>query len=369
MKTKRSIRIRSVVFFAVMIGLFVYPSNSQESNKLDSPCRIVTFMPDFYIFCNKAKGLVLEEKTRLWDEIFEAKHSDFYQEAIFGSSEYEAVKRFKEEKIPSFLCSLDDDCVRKMKAKETELLELIPVVADRVKKVLPSSGEVITHFIIPSVNVTCGAGTPYKGDLIIFYGIEFMIRYDNTEYIKEIIAHQILHVIHYRYLAPALWKKYGANGNLNVLLDREGPLFSIYREGLAIAFAEGLFPGGDRPGISEKNVPLFEKNFQEYTKRFLQDLRDFTPEVFESYFSGTQKKSEPPGFGFFLGYKIVKSLLQYNSLEELIQWSPERAVQAVWKETQKIIENEVRLRAAREELLQIQNLVDKAHIPCGVYPS
>jgi uncharacterized protein YjaZ len=369
MKTKRSIRIHSVVFFAVMIGFFALFLNSTELRKLYKPSKIVSFMPDFFAFWNEAKDLPLEEKMRLWEEMFEAKHSDFYREAIYRGSEDEAIKRFKEQKLKNFLGSLKDESVQRMKIRERELLKLIPVVAEKVEEVLSSSEEATTHFIIPSLNLTSGAGAPYKGDLIIFFGIEFMIRYDNLEYIKKMIAHQILHVIHYRKLAPVLWKKYGTSGDLNVLLDREGPLFSSFREGLAIAFAEDLFPGGDRPGILEKNVPAFEKNFREYTKKFLQDLRDFTPEVFESYFSGTQKKSEPPGFGFFLGYKIVKSLLQYNSLEELIQWSPERAVQAVWKETQKIIENEVRLRAAREELLQIQNLVDKAHIPCGVYPS
>lgn len=308
------------------------------SKDLKPPCKIVSFLPDFYSFWKKAKDLPLQERIKLWDELFEAKHPDFYREVIYAGREGEILRQFKEQKLQNFLSELTEKNILEMKAREQELTKLIPLVAQKVDKVFPPKREETTHYIIPSLNVTSGAGSPYRDDLIIFYGIEFMVQFDDPGYIKEMIAHQILHVIHYRKIAPFLWKKYGANRNLNVLLDREGPLFFIFREGLAISFAEGLFPGGDRPGIREKNVPVFEESFQNYTKKFLQDLRNFTPEVYENYFSGTQENSEPPGFGFFLGYKIVKSFLQVYPMEELIRWSPERAVQAVWSETKKIID-------------------------------
>jgi hypothetical protein len=338
MRTYSSIQIKVFVFYLLLIGLLFSIVKPVYSGEAKSPCQVITFMPDFYAFWERTKDQPLEKRITLWDELFEAKHSDFYREVIYADKEGNALKQSKEQKLQNFLSSLTDKHIQRMKAKEQELTKQIPLVADKIAKVLSSTEEGITHFIIPSLNVTSGAGATYKSDLIIFYGIEFMIQYDDPEYIQEMIAHQILHVIHYRKIAPVLWKKYGTKGDLNVLLDREGPLFFIYREGLAISFAESLFPGGDRPGILEKNVPVFKANFLDYTKKFLQDLRNFTPEVYENYFSGIQTNSEPPGFGFFLGYQIVKSLLHEYPLEQLLQWSPERAVQAVWIETKKILD-------------------------------
>ena len=340
MKTFRIIKRALFLFTLIFFGLFFLRVTPVFTEELKTHCQIITFMPDFYRFWEEAKDQTLEKKIVLWDSIFEAKHADFYRDVVYRKGVTDSTELSKVLKLKEFLGGLSDENIQKMKDKEQELKALIPEVARKISKVFSSQEKGTAHFIIPSLNVTTGAGAPYKGDLIIFYGIEFMTRYEDPDYIKEMIAHQILHVLHYREITPHLWKKYGTNGNLNVLLDREGPLFFIYREGLAISFAESLFPGGDRPGIIEKNVPVFEKNYLDYTKRFLQDLRNFTPEVYENYFSGIQRNSEPPGFGYYLGYQIVKSLQEEYSLEELLQWSPERAVQAVWLETKKILDKQ-----------------------------
>ena len=338
MRTRLSVSLKKSICSILSFSYLVFPLVGFETAESDSVYRVVTFMPDFYAFWDKAKDLPIEKKIELWDSLYESKHSDFYREAIFGGGFEESIRISKEQMLKEFLGNLSDEDIGAMKAKEQELKNSIPLVARKVDEAFSSREEGTVHYIIPSLNVTSGAGAPYKGDLIIFYGIEFMTRYEDPEYIQEMIAHQILHVIHYRKIAPILWKKYGTNGNLNVLLDREGPLFFIFREGLAISFAEKLFPGGDRPGIIEKNFPLFERNFQDYTKKFLQDLRNFTPEIYQNYFSAIQSNSDPPGFGFYLGYRIVKSLLNEFSLEQLLEWSPERAVQAVWDETKKILD-------------------------------
>ena len=332
--------IKKNLFLLGLIFFILFVSENVFTQEEASPCRVVSFMPDFYEFWQRAKEEPLEKKIELWDTLFEAKHSEFYRQAIYENLDGEKLAQLKEKKLKDFLSSLRDEDVERMKTKNDELIKLIPQASEDLWKRIDHQNGIVTHYIIPSLNTSRGACHPYKGDLIIYYGLELMSQMDNQDHIKAAIVHVTFHVLHFRNIAPFLWRKYGKEATLISLIEGEGPIFFVFIEGLAFYITEKIYPRIPRPGIIEKNVSQYEKNFLAYTKEFLKDLKDFNYQKYRKYFIDHSNDHDiPDKFGYWLGYKVVKSLSEDHSIDEMMKWCPEKAVHTVWNKTKNMCQD------------------------------
>lgn len=300
---------------------------------------VVSFMPDFYMYWEKVKGESLETKISLWDTLFESKHKDFYDNVIYRMSGQDPAQ-IKPRLIKGFLSSLEDSDVQRMKESEEKVKELIPLALNDLLIILPEEKKSTTHFILPALNLTSGAVRPYKGDMVVYYGLETLSKFKNSADRKAIIAHETFHVHHFRHLFPYYREKYGEDVSLMSALQGEGLLFFSFMEGLAVFVTEKLYPDVFRPGLVEKNVPLYMKNFIAYTREFLKDMQNFSYQVYQKYFTDYfEDPVIPAKFGYWLGYSIVKSLVEEYSIQEMMSWLPENAINKMKEEIDKILES------------------------------
>ena len=328
--------IKLLLNFIILILLFSGTSFSQERS---SSFRIISLMPDFYSFWEKAKNEPLEKRIELWNTLFEAKYAEFYRQVIYEGQQGEELNQIKAQKLKSFLGDLKEEDVKRMKEKEKQLRKLIPQALDDLKKLVQEQKREINHYIVPSLNTSSGAGRPYNGDMVVYYGLEmFGSHLSRPEDIKALVAHETFHVLQFRNAAAALREKYGNEVNLVDVIRREGPLFFAFIERMAVYAIEKLYPGVPRPGLIEKYVPLYQKNFNLYTKEFLNDLKEFDYQKYKKYFiDPSDDPLIPDKFGYWLGYKIVESLTKEFTTEEMMKWQPEKISQTVMKEINTIL--------------------------------
>lgn len=338
MVKKGFVRFKKIGFLALVSCLF-FPCHWALSEKNSSlEVRIISLMPDFYDFWEKAKDLALEKKIDLWNSIFENKYSDFYRQAIYTGVEGEELSRMKTRKLSDFLGSLKDKDVQKMKDKEAEVKELVFQAVEDLRKIMPEEGRPTSHYLLPSLNTSSGAARPYQGDMVVYYGLEILSSFKDPADIKAVIAHETFHVSQFRHMAPAVFQKYGEKANFSSFLFGEGPLLFGFMEGLAVFVTEKVYPGVMRPGIIEGNVPLYEKNFIQYTKEILKDLDHFTFEKYKRYFwDPNDDPTIPDKFGYWLGYKVVQSLSKNHTLEEMVKWPPDKAKQMMMEEIKNLL--------------------------------
>lgn len=336
MKNSKKTEIFLVTIFFGLIFLFSFPKGYSQYN--ESTPLIISFMPDFYAFWEKAKDKPIERKISLWDKLFENKHEEFYQSVVYRMSGQDPAQ-IKSRLLKGFLGSLKDTDVLRMKDREETVKELIPHAVKDLEGLFPQEKEITIHYILPSLNLTSGSARPYRGDMVTFYGLEILSNFENPDDIKTIIAHETFHVHHFRHLFPYYREKYGEDASIMSVLQGEGLLFFSFMEGLAVYATEKLYPDVFRPGLIEKNVPMYEKNFIPYTREFLKDMQNFSYRVYQKYFIDSYEDPDIPAkFGYWLGYTIVKSLVKDNSIQVMMTWLPEDAIKRMKEEINKILE-------------------------------
>ena len=322
----------------LLVFLPIFPNVSQPQ---ESTPDVVSLMPDFYAYWDKAVHEPLETRLSLWDTLFERNHTEFYEQVVYRMSGQDPA-RIKPRLLKGFLGSLQDADVQRMKDSEERVIELIPLAINDLKTILPEEKGSTTHYILPALNLTSGSARPYKGDMVVYYGLETLSKFKNPADIKAIIAHETFHVYHFRHLFPFYREKYGENVSMMSALQGEGLLFLAFMEGLTVYAVEKLYPDVFRPGLIEENVPLYEKNFILYTKEFLKDIENFNYPVYQKYFIDSYENPEmPEKFGYWLGYSVIKSLINEFSIQEMMTWLPEDAV----KKMRQVIDSFLKIAA------------------------
>jgi hypothetical protein len=318
--------------------VFQTSQGEMRGEKIKERARIVSFMPAFFEFWEKAKDEPLDKKMALWDSLFESRYSDFYREVIYQGFNPEDFSKIREGKLSAFLSSLKAEDVQKMKAREGEIQRLIPEAVRELLKLLPEEKGTTTHYLIPSLNTSTGAARPYHGEMIIFYGLELLGQVENPEALKADIAHETFHVLHYRRIAPSVFQKAGPKADMFTAIGKDALIFLAFLEGLAVQATEKVYPGAHRPGIIEKNIPKYEQNFAALAEMFLADSENFTFQKYQKYFFDPYEDPIVPNkFGYWLGYKAVQGLAQTHSLQEMINWTPENAKKLVREEILKLL--------------------------------
>ncbi len=302
MSKKLSVKINSILIVLSLLVFCLMLANMISSQEKSPSFRVISFMPDFYLFWQEAKDEPLEEQMALWDSLFESQHSDFYRQVIYEGLSGEQLSQFKSQKLKSFLGSLKEDDIERMKIKEEELKMLIPQGLEDLKKLVPAEKIVPTYYIIPSLNISSGAGRPYNGDFILYFGLEIVSRMRNQDYIKAIIVHETFHALHFKNIIPIIMEKYGEDVNIFAFIQREGPLFISFFEGLTVYATEKVYPGIPRPGIMEDFVSQYQDNFILYTREFLNDLQSFDYQKYNKYFiDPSDNPLIPAKFGILVG--------------------------------------------------------------------
>ena len=332
--------MRKILIISIVLSLILaFNATNVVSQEEPLNHRIISFMPDFYDFWEKAKDEPPEKKIELWNTVFESKHEEFYRQAVYGRLSGDQMERLKSRLLKGFLSSLTESDIKRMKEKENEIKKLIPETQTDLKRMFPDEERIISHYIIPSLNTSSGCGRIYENDMIIYYGLESLSTFKKPIDIKAIIAHETFHVIHFRKIAPAFMKKYGGDFNMHTIMQRMGALFYAFLEGMAVYTTEKIYPDAFRPGLIEKNVTEYEENFITYTKEFLKDNENFNYQKFRKYFQDPSgDKTIPEKFGYWIGYKVVEKLANNHTIPEMMIWDFEKVNGIVLHEMKKIVE-------------------------------
>lgn len=338
MSKKLLVKINSILIVLSLLVFCLMLVNVISSQEKSPSFRVISFMPDFYHFWQEVKDEPLEKNIALGDSLFESQHSDFYQQVIYEGLSGEQLSQFKSQKLKDFLSSLKEDDIDRMRAKEKELQMLIPRGLEDLTKLVPAEKIVPTYYIIPSLNISSEAGRPYNDDFILYFGLEIVSRMRNQDYIKAIIVHETFHALHFKNIIPIIMEKYGEDVNIFAFIQREGPLFIAFFEGLTVYATEKLYPGIPRPSVTEDFVSQYQDNFILYTREFLKDLQSFDYQKYKKYFiDPSDDPLIPAKFGYWLGYKVIESLSKNFSVQQMIEWTPEKANHMVREEINHIL--------------------------------
>lgn len=178
----------------------------------------------------------------------------------------------------------------------------------------------------------------YDGDLMAYYGIELIMKLGKAQSIKALIVHETLHIIQFNKLFPRFKGKYGDDIGSNMMALSRQPFFMVFLEGLSVVAQEKVYPEAPRPGIMKKFIPDYEKNFQVYTEEFLKDTEYFDYKKYARYFHDpSDDPFIPDKFGYWLGYQAVKRLNENHSIEEMMDWTVEKANELTEAEIKKMI--------------------------------
>ncbi len=290
---------------------------------MERSIELFSFMPDFYTFWEQAQFSPLREKIKLWDELFEIKHKEFYRQVIYEGTSGDKLETMKQAKLASFFSTLSEADVKRMQTQESKIKCLIPEAVNDVFNTVRVDAIPTCHYLVPSLHTSSGAVRPFNQKLVAYYGLELLSRFDRSLDIKANIFHESFHHLHFQNLFPALMEKYEGTMNLLTFVRGEGPLFFAFTEGLAVYVTELAYPEAFRPGLIEENVPLYQEHFHEYTQGLLKDGKEFDYEDYEKYFLDSSKNpSVPEKFGYWLGYQVVKSLRKEFSISEMMALPP-----------------------------------------------
>ena len=290
---------------------------STPSTSSHSPVSITNFGPALKKFLAQASGKPFKEQLRIWDEVIEKDHQNYFAKLVW---EKDANPNWQDDKeltlkyyFQQILGEFGKDVLR-------ELESFDPKVQANIQKFLtffPDAKLPQNIYAGPALTFTGKAA--HAGDVMGF-GIDLITKLNLD--INVIFAHEIFHIHHHR--AAQIDKYFPQSMN-------ELPLAFLWKEGLATYVSQVLNEEAPLAEIltSEDLAKVSEEGLYWLASKFLADiswpLNDFD-KITDKWFSAYQtpaQQAQQDGFpvrsGYLLGYRVMQMIAYYTeySMAEL----------------------------------------------------
>lgn len=181
-------------------------------------------------------------------------------------------------------------------------------------RITAAFGKSVDADVILYLGLCCGAGwvTEAGGKTAVLLGIEKILElgWFDLDSMTGLIVHELGHVYQAQY------------GNLSYETDAlpERFLWQLFTEGVAMVFEQEVL--GDRDYFHQDRGGWrrwCDENAAAICRAFRRDLDTMTPET-QRYFGDWVRFEGQPDTGYYLGARFVRSLLQRDSFDRIINY-------------------------------------------------
>jgi hypothetical protein len=305
--------------------------------------RVINVVDDFLAFWDRAKGKSLRQRRRLWLEMVEAKHFDYFDRAVYRGADPER----RLEIIDEFLARVPDqvEAIREFNRSLTDprtspLVEAIIHFRSR----FPEYRHKRDVYIGLSLFRFDGSVRPVQNEAgipdTLCLGIDVLAGY-TQEQARMAIIHEFFHLYHFGFLFQQ-----------PLTTQFRTPHLPLMIEGMAVAGAEEVYPSQPLSKylhFTDRELAAQQKALGQNSRQFLDLIKEnASPEVYERWFANRGDDETPARGGYLLGYEITRRVRAAFSLEQMVRMTPDQLREhaeeqlAALANDQIILETEVR---------------------------
>jgi len=280
---------------------------------------IINITDDFLVFWNRAKNRTLASQRRLWKRMVEDKYRDYFDRAVYRTSDPEIRLAMLDEfliRIPSQIDSIREFNSKITDLRSSPLVEVVVMFKARFREYEQQRD----IFIGPSLFRFDGAIRPVQNEDgipdTLCLGTEVLSGYTRDQ-VRIAITHEFFHLHHFNFLfqnprnsAPG-WK----TAHIPLMI-----------EGMAVAGAEEVFPGEPREvylHFDKEEMESQQNRIIENAREYLAVIRDDAPpERYSQWFTRAHSGDAPPRGGYLLGYEVVRRVMASYTIEQMIRMTP-----------------------------------------------
>jgi len=292
---------------------FIRPTASNRG----LPVRIINLESSFKKFLAEAPGKPYAEQIKIWDEVIEKDHPNFFDKLVwekdFNPNWQDDKQRILKYHFPQIFTKL-------RKAMLQEFASFDAKVTARLRKFLrhfPDANLPQDIYAGPAINFT---GKAHGGHLVGF-GIDLITQLEQD--LNIIFDHELFHIYHQH---AAQIDKYFPH-SLN-----EFPLALLWKEGLASYAVHTMNQASSLLEVlnSKELSQVSEEGLYWMAYKFLADIswprNDFdkiTDKWFVESGDAAQRDDLPARSGYLLGYRVMQMIAYYSecSVADLAQWN------------------------------------------------
>lgn len=307
---------------------FIYIGYSTMNAKTEK-YEIVNLGPSFELFWAKAKNKTFDEQLKIWDEVVETPHQDYF-EGLVNSSEFDKEwddrkkKRLSEAftKYQSDFESIDG----LFKMFNSTLAKQI----ENYKKFFPDADFDIPIIAIPGASFNGKGGSTKKHELVLAFGMDMIHFLDGNP--DVLYSHELFHIYHLK----------KADITVDYFMKSGKMTLPLLLEGLATYASYKMNPTASLDEIlMDKELSKLNLEDERYLGKAFLTIADKKaydethPEIHRKWFGYKREKLRadlPDRTGYYLGLKIVEKLEQRYSLLEMSSWHPSIAHEYIIEE-------------------------------------
>jgi hypothetical protein len=314
--------LKTIALLIAAILLIGHPSyaaprqvidRSLVENLLEGP-KLVNIVDDFLVFWDAAKGKTLRRQRRLWKQLVESKHQNYFDRAVYRNADAMERRGMLNEflmRVPFHV-----DSIRKFNQSFSEYL-LEALVSFKHYRFREYRQE---HDIYIGLSLFGfdGSVRPLHNDAgipdTLCLGAEVLADY-TPEQVKITIAHEFFHLYHFSFLFQQ-----------ESLSEIRSPHLALMIEGMAVAGTEEAFPYKARPlylHFSEEDFQAQSEALTYSSEQYLELMRNGAPPAeYERWFTNEVSDRIPPRGGYLVGYELTKRLMAIFTLEQMVRMTP-----------------------------------------------
>jgi len=278
--------------------------------------KIVNIVDDFLLFWDAAKGKTLRRQRRMWKQLVESKHQNYFDRAVYRNREPAERRAMLDEFLMRMPFHVE--AIRKFNQTFSDYFveSFVSFKHSRFRE-YQQQHDIYIGLSLFSFD---GSVRPLHNDAgipdTLCLGAEVLADY-TPDQIKITIAHEFFHLYHFSFLfqQPSLSEIRSAH-------------MALIIEGMAVAGTEEAFPYKERPlylHFSEEDYLDQNEVLAYSSERYLELVRKGAPPAeYEEWFSNEATDRVPPRGGYLLGYELTKRILAIFTLEQLVRMTPEQ---------------------------------------------
>lgn len=285
--------------------------------------RVVDATPPFWEFWREHARSGPGEREKAFRQLVIAKNASLFRDDVIGRDPTHPDEL--EARLPPWLASLDGriDTMRALSASASRDLARFD---GTFRRAFPDMSWEGTVYFTVSVDAFDGAVRKVDGKLALLFGIDkIALIYGKSARLEPLFHHELFHLHHQKLCAMPEPKPEGPNGLWPPL----------WTEGLAVYVSHHLNPGATlgELTLSDEMVRAADTKLAAIARELIGLLHDAREEDYRDYFLGAGQRPElPKRVGYYVGYRIARSLAKQMSFDELVHLCGDPLSKAVERE-------------------------------------
>lgn len=320
-------RFRKTILAVILIPLLSHAALAGQQSptyrfileRLLQGHHIVNIVDDFLVFWDQAKDKTPGAQRRLWKRLVENKHRDYFDRAVYRTSDPALRRSMLDEfliRVPSQIDALREFNDSITDVRSSPLVEVVILFKARFRDYTQQQD----IYIAPSLYRFDGAVRPVNNEDgvpdTLCLGAEVLSGYSRQQ-VRMAITHEFFHLYHFN----SLFQQPGISA-----ADVRTAHMPLMIEGMAVAGAEEVFPGEGREAylhFDREEIEAQQQRIVENAHRYLDLIRTSAPvEEYAQWFTRAHIGEAPPRGGYLLGYEIARRLMASFTFEQMVQMSP-----------------------------------------------